>query len=294
MRRWKKITLWVLGVLLVLAVSVGALFYSAFAGRAPIRDGGGPRPGVHTVALGFVSAFFLDCGDGHVALVDAGADAGGADLLRALEAAGHSPSDVKAIFLTHGHGDHTAAVKRFPDADVYALEAERDLIAGRVAASSPVGRLRGAEPTGIELTRALADGESVQVGDLTVKVFAVPGHTDGSAAYLADETLFLGDAASAEEGGRAVEGPVWISRTTASRARNRSATSPRASRAKATPSVRWPSPTPAPSSAATRWPSSPRSTDRLAESTDRRPATPLDEGRRMSPRAPRRRSICRH
>ena len=60
-----------------------------------------------------------------------------------------------------------------------------------------------------KLTRGLSDGETVQVGTVAVQVFAIPGHTAGSAAYLADEVLFLGDAVAGQADGHVRNAP-WM------------------------------------------------------------------------------------
>ena len=207
--RVRKVLLGVVATVVVLLLGVGGLMYSAFAGNAPSRNGAGPTPGVETVAMGFVSAFVLDADPGSVALVDTGADATGARLIAALRARGLGPDAVRAIFLTHGHQDHTAAVRAFPRAEVYALAAEVPVIAGTAPMHSPMSHVRSPPPTGLRVTHTLADGETVNVGSLAVRVFALPGHTPGSAAYLAHETLFLGDASSATVEGL-VRGPVWL------------------------------------------------------------------------------------
>jgi glyoxylase-like metal-dependent hydrolase (beta-lactamase superfamily II) len=43
------------------------------------------------------------------------------------------------------------------------------------------------------IDQPLTDGEVVTIGDAQVRVFGVPGHTAGSAAYLVDGVLILGD-----------------------------------------------------------------------------------------------------
>lgn len=199
----------VLGLIVVFVIAVVGAFVAAFAGNAPIRDGAGPEPGVQTVAMGFVSAFIVDADPGSVVLIDTGAEATGAKILAALRARGLGPEAVRAIFVTHGHSDHTGAVAAFPHADVYALAAELPLIQGLITPPSPIGLVSRVHPTGIHVTHALVDGETVAIGSLTVRAFAVPGHTSGSAAYLARSTVFLGDAASGGKNG-AVRGPAWI------------------------------------------------------------------------------------
>jgi hydroxyacylglutathione hydrolase len=170
--------------MLLLVLAAAFVWYSAFGNNSPIVDGQQVVPGVETVKDGFVSIFVLDAGPGKVALVDAGKDESGKAILAALARRGLAPGSVAAIFLTHGHGDHTAACKLFPDAQVYALKSEIALIGDTVRVTHP-----------------LEDGEVSDVGDLHVEAFAVPGHTPGSAVYLARGALFFGDSAGASKDG---------------------------------------------------------------------------------------------
>lgn len=180
-----KRVLRVLGVIvLLLVVAVIGVWYTAFGDNSAIVDAQQLAPGVETVKDGFVSAFLLDAGPGKVALVDAGKDGSGKAILMALARRGLTQSAVAAIFLTHGHGDHTAACKVFPDAQVFAMDSEIPVV-GDAA----------------KVTHPLRDGEAVDVGDLHVETFAVPGHTPGSAAYLARGVLFFGDSAGASKAG---------------------------------------------------------------------------------------------
>lgn len=156
-----------------------------------------------------VAAYILDLSDGTVALVDTGVDPEAGPLLAALEARGLGPDDVAHIFVTHGHGDHIAGIPQFPDARVWAFAEEEALIAGEVQPERPFPSFGEPEETGIEVTDTLRDGEPVQVGELTVEPFLIPGHTDGSAAFLVAGVLFLGDAASATSAG-SLNGATWI------------------------------------------------------------------------------------
>jgi hydroxyacylglutathione hydrolase len=171
-------------VLLLLAIAAGSVFYIAFGDNSPIVDGQDVATGVQTVKNGFVSVFIVDVGPGKVALVDAGNDKQGKAILAALAKRGLTPKAVAAIFLTHGHGDHTAACKMFPDAQVYALQDE----VARIGDDAKV-------------THPLKDGEVSVIDDLRVETFAVPGHTSGSAVYLTRGVLIFGDSAGASKEG---------------------------------------------------------------------------------------------
>jgi glyoxylase-like metal-dependent hydrolase (beta-lactamase superfamily II) len=180
----KRALKWVGLVVLLLLIAAGSVWYSAFGDNSPIADGQQLGVGVETVKDGFVSVFMVDVGPGKVALIDAGKDASGKAILAALARRGLAPASVAAIFLTHGHGDHTAGCKLFPDAAVYALESDVALIGDAAKVNHP-----------------LKDGEVSDVGDVRVETFAVPGHTPGSAVYLARGVLFFGDSAGASKDG---------------------------------------------------------------------------------------------
>ena len=83
-----------------------------------------------------------------------------------------------------------------------ALAREADLIEGRVAARGPFARLLAARPTGIKVAQSLQDGETITLAQTAIRVYSVPGHTAGSAAYLVREVLFLGDAADVGRDGK--------------------------------------------------------------------------------------------
>jgi glyoxylase-like metal-dependent hydrolase (beta-lactamase superfamily II) len=157
---------------------------------------------------GFSSVAVLPIGEGEVALVDAGNDAAGTAILAELSRRGLGPEAVKAVLITHGHGDHIAGIGALPNAEVMALEAEIPLVEGRASARGLLTRLFPARATGIEVNRALRDGETVMLGEVLVQVYAIPGHTGGSAAYLANNVLFLGDSADATTEGT-LRAAVW-------------------------------------------------------------------------------------
>jgi glyoxylase-like metal-dependent hydrolase (beta-lactamase superfamily II) len=170
----------VLGLLFVL---VAAVWYSAFGNNLAASDGP-VSDGVELVRDGFANAFMIDAAPGKVVLVDTGHDASGKALLAALARRNLTPASVAAIILTHGHPDHTAGCKIFPGTDVYSMEAEIPVVGEAAKVNHP-----------------LKDGDIVQVGDLRIEAFATPGHTPGSAVYLARGVLFFGDSAGASKAG---------------------------------------------------------------------------------------------
>ena len=190
LRRILKIGGITLAAIIVLIVGAAAVVFGPFlVTRRPIVDGFEVE-GIRILQNGIVTLAVVPVGPGEVVLVDGGTDTSGEAVLADLSRHNLTADAVKAILVTHGHGDHTGAAVAFPLADVMALEAE----AVAIEAGSQ-------GPAGIKVASRLADGQTVTIGSNTIRVFAIPGHSPGHAAYVVNGVLFLGDAAIADRDG---------------------------------------------------------------------------------------------
>ena len=167
---WKRrVVIGLAGLAFLVLVAFGALYAFMKFSVLPLRD------------ASTLGAYIFRLNEGGVGLVDAGSDRSGAAIRAALARAGKTADEVRAIFLTHSHADHIGGARAFPRAQVYVLEPDR----------------RAVERSGIVVARGLRDGERVDAGGTPVEVFALPGHTPGSAAFLVHGVLFFGDSAAA-------------------------------------------------------------------------------------------------
>ena len=130
-------------------------------------------------------AWLLRDSSGVVAIVDPGE---AAPIEAVLDAAG---GRLDMILLTHHHGDHIAGAE--------ALRARYG--AKMVGAKADAHRLP-------RLDVALAEGDSVAVGDASAHVLETPGHTRGHIAYVfdAEQVLLCGDTLFSLGCGRLLEG----------------------------------------------------------------------------------------
>jgi glyoxylase-like metal-dependent hydrolase (beta-lactamase superfamily II) len=199
----------IIGILAAgLVIALVVVFAVTFMGRQSISDGANAN-GFRIVKDGIVGVAVVPVSEREIALVDAGNDKNGTAILAELARRHLGPDAVTTILITHGHPDHIAAVARFPKAQIVALQTEVPVVEGRAASKGPLPRLFPASATGITVTRPVNDGETFMLGPHQVRVFSVPGHTQGSAAYLVDDVLFLGDAADAASD-RTMIGAPWI------------------------------------------------------------------------------------
>lgn len=99
---------------------------------------------------------------------------------------------IKSIYLTHGHFDHTGAVQELTEetgCPVYISPLD-------VAAGDQPGAKSFAYPwnpdKSIDL-RYLYDGDIIEDIGLTFEIIATPGHTPGSITIKVEDVLFTGD-----------------------------------------------------------------------------------------------------
>ena len=158
---------------------------------------------IHPLTLGFVQAYLIETPDG-LFLVDCGMPGQQKNILPVMQRLGRQ--DLKLIFITHAHADHTgsaAALKKLTGAQVaiHRLDAEALRTAkmparGRgwllrqvMALMTRVIRLQPLQPDIL-----LEDGDSLEQYGLPGKVVHTPGHSPGSSCLvLEDGRAFVGD-----------------------------------------------------------------------------------------------------
>lgn len=140
---------------------------------------------IHYVGTGGVSAFLITTPEGHF-LLDGGPPQSGPAVIAHIEALGFSVRDVKFLLNTHAHIDHAgglARLQRASGAVMVASEGDRGALeAGRVGYGPSAD---WAFPP-VRVDRAIADGESLTLGGVTLTAHLTLGHTRGCTSWSMD------------------------------------------------------------------------------------------------------------
>lgn len=137
-------------------------------------------PGFYAIEENGVRCFLLE-GDGEAVLIDTGFGTG--DLKAFLATLTRLP--VSKVIVTHADLDHVGCNHQFDSILMHPAEFDRYCAAGKY-------------PT--EHLNPLWEGETITVGDYTLEVVLIPGHTPGSIALLEREKRFLIGGDSVQDG----------------------------------------------------------------------------------------------
>lgn len=185
-------------------------------------------PNLHRLgSSSLVNSYLIEDG-GAITVIDAGLPGLWSDLLRELESMGRTPSDIKALLLTHGDVDHVGFAERLRrehGVPVYVGAADAAEARGEVpkpdAPRDPirigpmVGFLWYGLTHGGLRRKPLKEVTPIDgAGTLDVPgspvVLPLPGHTPGSVAYHVPtvDAIFMGDAMTTRSVVSGIEGPA--------------------------------------------------------------------------------------
>ncbi|HCH65377.1 MAG: hydroxyacylglutathione hydrolase [Deltaproteobacteria bacterium] len=154
-----------------------------------------------TVGIFSVNTWLLtDEATGASAIVDTGEDSSLRERILAMDPV----PDVQMILLTHSHIDHAGALTMLQErwsVPTILPRLDRPLFATLPMQGSMFGMPHLNRPIG-RIDREIDDGETVQLGETTLRFISTPGHTPGQGCYYDDEHIFVGDTLFAGSIGR--------------------------------------------------------------------------------------------
>jgi len=160
-----------------------------------------------------IASFLIETSEGPF-IIETGPDSTFKNLEKGLSDNGYAVSDIKNVFVSHIHLDHSGVAWRFakegatvyvhPRGAPHLIEPERLMASATMIYGDKMQELWGTVE-GIDEDRVVAteDGQVITIGEVDIQVHETPGHANHHNAYLIEDTLFTGDVA----GCRIADGP---------------------------------------------------------------------------------------
>ncbi|UOR14694.1 subclass B3 metallo-beta-lactamase [Qipengyuania aquimaris] len=133
-----------------------------------------------------ISAILVTSDEGHI-LLDSGVEAAAPQVLASIRSLGFDPSDIRYILMSHEHFDHVAghaAIAEATGAEIVASERAAPVLeSGKVASDDPQANSGHPVMAPVEVSRIVADGDVVELGNLRITAHTTPGHTPGALSW---------------------------------------------------------------------------------------------------------------
>lgn len=169
---------------------------------------------------GLIAAYVLRSG-GECALIETGPGSCHTALIAGLHDLGLKPEDIRKVFVTHIHLDHSGAAgwwaQQGAQVFVHPKGAPHLIEPGKLIDSAT--RIYGDRmntlwgdilPAPAERVTSLNDGDRVRVGEIEIEAWDTPGHAQHHLAFVVNDICFTGDVA-----GMVVPGCNYLSVTAA-------------------------------------------------------------------------------
>jgi len=142
---------------------------------------------VYFVGSRAVSVHIIDTGCGLI-MIDSGYPYTQEQILHSMSMLGLNPADLRIILLSHGHYDHTGCAldfKAISGAEIYISRLDNEIINGRrdLSLAKEAGY---AHLPGFNADVLLDDGDTIALGNTSIRCVLAPGHTEGTLAMFFD------------------------------------------------------------------------------------------------------------
>lgn len=146
----------------------------------------------------FVYVYLVEINEGCI-LVDSGVAGSEKIIERAILEAGYTPSDLKAVLLTHAHPDHIGTAQYFREqygVKIYASKGERAWIEDidLQFKERPIPNFYHLAGQSTTIDQVVKAGDKINLSDDTsIEVIGTPGHSIDEVSYRVKEVVFTGD-----------------------------------------------------------------------------------------------------
>lgn len=142
---------------------------------------------VYFVGSRAVSVHIIDTGAGLI-MIDTGYPNMREQILHSMKTLGLNPEDLRIILLSHGHYDHTGSAREYRElfgAKIYIGRPDNDIINGKrdLSWAKELGYDRLPD---FDADVLLDDGDTIELGNTSIRCLIKPGHTEGTIAMFFD------------------------------------------------------------------------------------------------------------
>ena len=172
---------------------------------------------VSTIDLNFrghrntIASYLVEGNDG-LLLIETGPQSSVENAVAGLATLGFRPKDIKHVFVTHIHLDHSggagwwasqgAQIYVHPRGARHLIDPSRLIMSAKMVYGNQLESLFGISlPIPAEQVTILEDNQQVQIGDLNVTAWSTQGHAKHHHCYVIDDVVFTGDSAGSRIGG---------------------------------------------------------------------------------------------
>ena len=150
---------------------------------APFRIAGN----LYYVGTYDLACYLITTSEGNI-LINTGLAASAASIKSGIEALGFRFADTRILLTTQAHYDHVgaiASIKKSTAAKMMVDEKDAEVLADGGRSDYALGGTTSSyEP--VKADRLLKDGDTIQLGEMRIRMLHHPGHTKGSCSFLFD------------------------------------------------------------------------------------------------------------
>lgn len=173
---------------------------------------------IHFVGTQGLTSWLITTNAGHI-LLNTGMPPSGPMIEASIRKLGFKTDDVKLLLVCHAHVDHVGALaylQRLTGAQVVALDAEVELIESGGKTDFNYATIADFHFEPAKVDRVIRDGDTVTLGDVSLKALKTAGHTRGTTTWVTQVTdgdrrfsVVFPDGTSVNPGYRLVENPSY-------------------------------------------------------------------------------------
>lgn len=140
---------------------------------------------IHYVGTYGLAAYLIATPAGHI-LIDGAVPEAGPAIVRAIEAAGFKPRDVRILLNTQAHYDHVGTLAHLKEATggrVLVMKGDEGILASGGATDYLFGPRTEFRFPAVKADEVIRDGHVVTLGGVSLTARATPGHTPGTTTW---------------------------------------------------------------------------------------------------------------